>query len=78
MLSLRPRMKTMTPFWREIAPRDIEEIFLQIFVFYITINHFMSVVVLIIVVNIKYYDPRLVAQWMWNRESEWHQFEYPT
>ena len=38
----------------------------------------MSFVYLIILVHIKYYNPRLVAQWMWNRESEWHQFEYPT
>ena len=78
MLSLRPRMKTMIPFWMKIVHQDTQEVSLQIFRLYITINRFMYVVVLIILVNIKYYDPRLVAQWMWNRESEWHQFEYPT
>ena len=59
----------MIPFWRKIVHQDIQEVSLQIFILYITI---MSVVVLIILVHIKYYFPRLVAQWMWNRESEWH------
>ena len=68
----------MIPFWRKIVRQDIQEVSLQIFILYITINHFMRVVVLIILVHIKYHDPRLVAQWMWNCESEWHQFEYPT
>ena len=62
MRSLRPRMKTMIPFWRKIVHQDIQEVSLQIFILYITILTVgMSVVVLIILVHIKYYFPRLVA-----------------
>ena len=39
MRSLRPRMKTMIPFWRKIAHQDIQEVSLQILILYMTINY---------------------------------------
>ena len=77
MRSLRPRMKTMTPFSTAIVRHNIQEVILQIYILFM-ISLSMSVIFLIILLHIKFHDYRVVAQWMWNRESEWHQFEYPT
>ena len=77
MRSLRPRMKTMTPFWTTIVRHNIQEVTLQIYILFM-MSLSMSVIFLIILLYMKFHDYRVVAQWMWNRESEWHQFEYPT
>ena len=66
MRSLRPRMKTMTPFWTTIVRHNIQEVTLQIYILFM-MSLSMSVIFLIILLYMKFHDYRVVAQWMWNR-----------